>query len=492
MLSARRLSSPLVRQHVLVFLLIASVRIAHGQDAPAPTPPTPPPPAASLPPSGPPAADPAIEERFRRLEARYQEMDRRHSEEYRALADRYQDLQKRVNPGASPPAPRAPGTAPAATATSSSTGLSAGLTGPNARERSGIDAEGSDGRTYVREAPSSVRNKKPARVLFDEGIEFSSEDDEFKLNFHDLTQAEYRGFPNHDQGTLKDQFFVPRQRWYFTGQATKNVEFYTDINRGYGAIDLLDAFITLNISQSLTNKTAEEVGSGAQGASGRTTVNRARGSDPRLRFRVGRMKTPYLYEYFSIAEGDLIAPERSLYAGNFAGNRQDGAMFLGDVLDDRVGYTLGLFNGPRRSFQDYNSDKDVFFSLNTRPFLHSEELKALKYFNIGGGITGGFENNPTQPNALTTAADQTPNATVNTLSPTFLTFNNNTVERGKRVQYAGHIAWFWDSFMLLAEYGGGDVRVWPLRSPGEHPDPPARLHGPGVLLPDRREADPSS
>ena len=50
-------------------------------------------------------------------------------------------------------------------------------------------------------------------------------------------------------------------------------------------------------------------------------------------FRIGRMKTPYLYEYFSIAEGDLIAPERSLFAGNLAVNRQIGAMFLGELFE---------------------------------------------------------------------------------------------------------------------------------------------------------------
>ena len=79
-----------------------------------------------------------------------------------------------------------------------------------------------------------------------------------------------------DQGVLQSQFFIPRQRWYFTGDLTKNVGFYTVLNRSYGTFDLLDAFISLRV-------------------------------DNRLRFRIGRMKTPYLYEYFSIAEGNLIA-----------------------------------------------------------------------------------------------------------------------------------------------------------------------------------------
>ena len=397
-----------------------------------------------------------MEARFRRMEQKYEELNRRHDEEYRALSEKYQNLQNQLASPALDSGRETSGSTSGRSAEGTSGRTSTSPSGPNARERSGIDAQGADGRAFVREAASSNKNKKPAKVLFDEGIEFSSEDDEFKLNFHNLTQAEYRSFPSQNQGNLKDQFFIPRQRWYFTGQATKNVEFYTDVNRGYGSLDLLDAFITINISQSVSNKTSGNAGTGAQGVEGRTTVNRARGSDPRLRLRIGRMKTPYLYEYFSIAEGDLIAPERSLYAGNLAGNREVGAMLLGDILDDRVGYAAGIFNGPRRSFQDYNSDKDLFFYLNTRPFLQSESLPALKFLNLGGSVNGGYENNPTQPTAFTTANDETSsNATATTLSPTFLTLNNNVVEQGKRVQYSGHLAYFYKSFMLLGEYGGG-------------------------------------
>ena len=53
------------------------------------------------------------------------------------------------------------------------------------------------------------------------------------------------------------------------------------------------------------------------------------------------MKTPYLYEYFSIAEGDLIAPERSLFGANISLNRQIGAMLLGELFDSRISYAVG-------------------------------------------------------------------------------------------------------------------------------------------------------
>jgi hypothetical protein len=62
-------------------------------------------------------------------------------------------------------------------------------------------------------------------------------DDEFQLIFHDLTQAEFRGFPNNPATSpLESQFLIPRQRWYFQGRATKDVELYRVINRGYGSM----------------------------------------------------------------------------------------------------------------------------------------------------------------------------------------------------------------------------------------------------------------
>ena len=41
------------------------------------------------------------------------------------------------------------------------------------------------------------------------------------------------------------------------------------------------------------------------------------------------------------------------------------------------------------------------------------------------------------------------------LSPTFLAFNPGTISNGERMQWSAHIAWYYRSVFLLAEYGGG-------------------------------------
>ena len=435
-----------------------------------------------------PASDPAMEERIRKLEAD----NRQILELCKSLTKQNEDLAKRLE-SAYPKDASVGNAPPTATATGGERtgggsggrasdasgrggeGASGGRRdasagGMSQRNVRGVGAQGTEGRTFLPESVSrgsDKPDKRKAIVEFGEGLEFSSDDDEFKIQFHDLTQAELRLFsPLAPNGLLRDQFFIPRQRWYFTGHVTKNVEFYTVINRGYGSLDLLDAFLTLRY-------------------------------DPRLRFRIGRMKTPYLYEYYQIAEGDLIAPERSIYAGNFAGNRQEGAMFLGELFQNRMGYSFGVFNGSRRSFGDTNNAKDLFVFLNTRPFLKptdeggvrgaegtggrtrptqnflsegggSAEPGPLEYLNLGGSFNIGYEQNSLQPAIITTANDETTitnNAVVESLSPTFFAFNNNAVEHGMRAQWSAHAVWYYKSLMVLAEYGGGYAGYSTVNSP---------------------------
>lgn len=440
----------------------------------------PPLPAVVIPPAPPaPTREQQLESRLRTLE----ESNRQILDMYKNLAKQNAELMKRLGPG--------PGAGSAATArtrpstrqgrASSESGLNEGrrpdgedgadtadlpgdegseASGLSERARRGVGAQGTEGRTFepeTRYRGDEKPRRRKAFVEFAEGLEFSSDDDEFKLTFHDLTQAEFRLF-NPGNGILHDQFFIPRQRWYITGRVTKLLEFYTVINRGYGSLDLLDAFLTYRYNES-------------------------------LRFRIGRMKTPYLYEYYQIAEGDLIAPERSLFATNLAENRQEGAMFLGELFRNRVGYAVGVFNGPRRSFQDYNSAKDLFVFFNTRPFLKPDgnyrvggaigsgprtrpvqgiggsvdsevdgDPGPLEYLNLGGSFNAGYQNNPAQPALFATANDQSSPASsvvVESLSPTFLVWNANVVEVGQRAAWSAHAVWYYRSAMLLAEYGGG-------------------------------------
>ncbi len=449
----------------------AQVQVAPAPVDPAAAPaqaPAPATPAPTLPTS----REAALEERLRQMEARQEATQRAQNERFEAMMKELQNLRQQVGPTGPPVAGAANGPAPGVATgggggserpdhepygvlgrdggtvnNGSSTGAGTAGEKPEAPEGGGVD--GTDGpRVGVNAYSDPTRTggdttrgggqgrgpqgtigrrgtegeSRPIKTTIGNGLRFNSEDGEFQLQFHDLTQSELRNFPGvGDQSPLKTQFFIPRQRWYFTGRATKNVEFYTVINRGYGSLDLLDAFINFNF-------------------------------DPRFQFRVGRTKTPTSYEYYQIAEGDLIAPERSLFIGNLAGNRQNGFMLHGQIFEKSTEYAVGVFNGPRRSFYDYNSDKDLFLFYNMRPFQNTE-LTGLKYFNVGGAYNFGNEHNPLQPNGLSTANDQT-TSNITSLSPTFFQFNNNVTENGWRAQWSAWIAWYYKSFNILAEYDG--------------------------------------
>ena len=113
-----------------------------------------------------------------------------------------------------------------------------------------------------------------------------TDDDYFSLTFHNLTQVDGRLF-NPVGDPLHDNFSIPRQRWYVLGNISPYVRYYTVINRGFSSIDVLDAWTDWSVGD----------------------IDR-----DMLQIRVGRMKTPYTYEYMKVAENDLIAAERSVLA----------------------------------------------------------------------------------------------------------------------------------------------------------------------------------
>jgi phosphate-selective porin OprO/OprP len=268
----------------------------------------------------------------------------------------------------------------------------------------------------------------PGTVSFREGLEIRATDDFFTLEFHNLSQLDYREF-SVTGDALHDNFVIPRQRWYFQGQVSPYAYYYTVIQRGYGSLDILDTWADFNFAPQYKEQ---------------------------FQLRVGRMKTPFSYEYIKISESDLIAPERSLFVGNFSTNREDGAMAHGYLFQRSLEYYVGVFNGPRRSFVGFDNSKPVFGLLNFKPFLINGP-DWLKNLNITGSVNGGHVRAPVQPIALTTAADQTTSSSSDlvAVSPTFLIFNPRTFEDGTYMQWAGDVAYYYKSFTMLANYCGG-------------------------------------
>ena len=72
------------------------------------------------------------------------------------------------------------------------------------------------------DSPATLENH-PGNVKFGPGFEIRSDDDEFILQFHNLTQFDYRGYEQGGQDPVHDTFVFPRQWFMFSGRMTQAV-----------------------------------------------------------------------------------------------------------------------------------------------------------------------------------------------------------------------------------------------------------------------------
>ncbi|AMV37769.1 porin [Planctomyces sp. SH-PL62] len=288
-----------------------------------------------------------------------------------------------------------------------------------------------EGGAGARDNPAQLVNPRtpggvtriPFRVNFGPGVEFETENEEYQFQIHNQTQVEGRFYTQTDQ-TAAGGFDVPRQRFIIAGRLSKPIEYDASLESSYGTVNLLNAFVNFHY-------------------------------DDRLMVKFGRFKVPYLYEYYAISNADLLQPERSVFGANFGLNRGAGAQAWGQLFAKRLDYAVGLFDGPRNQQLDFNAAKDVIAYANYRPFQENPDLPALKYFNVGGSVAFGNQNNPLYPMAMRTSVGGTNNPGAFNAAPSFFEWNPNVVERGDRALWGAHLAYFYKSLSLIGEWQSG-------------------------------------
>src|SRR5262249_27976265 len=147
------------------------------------------------------------------------------------------------------------------------------------------------------------------------------------------------------------------------------VEYVFSINRRLNSLDLLDAFISYH-------------------------------PDSRFQVRIGCYMTPLTYDQFAIRPMWLPTPERSLFTTDLGLNRQIGAIARGSLLDDRLDYAAGVFNGSRNSFQSLNNAADFIGFLNARPFQDSKTFWFASFLNVGTSVAIGYQDQAPVPASL--------------------------------------------------------------------------------------------
>ena len=201
---------------------------------------------------------------------------------------------------------------------------------------------------------------KPVESLYNEGFWFVGPDDKLRIGGSGQFDARV-----YEQGNPGDNTFqVRRARLYATGVLDEGWGYMVMGRWDRGGANLHFAWLE---SQHL----------------------------PQARFRMGQFKEPYSLEGVN-SDQYFDFNERSLWISNMLQLEDVGAMLYGKVLDERLEYGLGAFNGRGREKDDTNDDKEVVGQLTFAP------VKKL-YLSVSGSH-GHMEEDDLKSASYTTAA----------------------------------------------------------------------------------------
>lgn len=238
----------------------------------------------------------------------------------------------------------------------------------------------------IKDEEAAAAAKTTAKVTVnDKGFTVGSSDGANLIRLRGLVQADSRWFFNENVSN-NDAFVLRRARVIFEGNFNKIYEYQIVPEfggaSGNGTLTLLDA----NINVALK---------------------------PGFQIRAGRFREPVGLEQL---QSDSVAffAERSIVS-QFVPNRDIGVQVAGDVLNGRLTYALGVFNGVadganNANNSDTNDDKDVAARLFALPFKDSTGPLAGLGFGVGaslghqnsqngatGSFTGGYRTDAQQP-----------------------------------------------------------------------------------------------
>ena len=261
----------------------------------------------------------------------------------------------------------------------------------------------------------AARQKDSAAVSAGrDGFALRSGDGAFRLRIGGVVQADARAFVATDPAVAAaslDNFYLRRVRPVFEGTFAERFGFLIRPEFGNeGKLSLLDGYVEARFS-------------------------------PAFRVRGGKFKAPVGLERLQ-SPSDIAFVERG-FPTQLLPNRDVGFQLSGDVLDGRLGYALGWFNGvPDNSSgdTDNNTSKDFAARVFAHPFRTGDN-DWLRGLGVGVAATGG---------------NQTGNAALGTyLTPglqRFFQYEATASAAGSRQRVSPQLYWYAGPFSLLAEY----------------------------------------
>ncbi len=197
-------------------------------------------------------------------------------------------------------------------------------------------------------------------TINDKGFTFASPDNANSIRLRGLVQLDNRLFFD-DHGVVNNAFVLRRARLITEGTLAKNYGYQLVTEFGGSSVSILDANLFVNLTKN-------------------------------LQLKAGKFKVPVGHELLQ-SDSWTFFNERSIVT-NLVPNRDLGLQLSGDVLDGRLNYAVGVFNGVpdagSSTNTDFDEEKDVAGRMIVSPFKN-EAGSPLQGLSFGVGASLGRE-----------------------------------------------------------------------------------------------------
>ena len=274
------------------------------------------------------------------------------------------------------------------------------------------------------EAVTAAAKTAPKITASDGRVEIASGDGAHSLRLRGLIQGDFRGYDAANDPN--DTFLLRRTRLMVEGKFARNFNYVIQPEFA-GTVQILDAYVNVGFS-------------------------------PALQMRFGKFKTPVGLEQLQ-SDAAAFFSERSVATGLTPG-RDVGLQISGDVVENRLNYTLGVFNGVPdggnnvTGSSDFDSDKLFVARLFATPFAADKESA---FAGLGFGVAASVAD-------FATASGRAANYRTDG-QQTFFTYltsttaADNVVAVGRGLTYSPQAYYYHGPLGILAEYVVSSIEV---------------------------------
>ena len=279
--------------------------------------------------------------------------------------------------------------------------------------------------TEEKEAQETKAKDTPSIVVGQNGLSVASGDSNFVFQLHGQIQVDNRSFfdnrDNHNQPIQgPDTFLLRRARPIFSGTVYRDFDFLFVPDFAGTSPQIFDAYLNYRYA-------------------------------PWLQVRAGKFKTPFGLE--QLQNDAWIALNERALPTDLVPNRDIGFQLWGDVMDGRVSYAVGVFNGVGDGRNSSNTDFENHREFAGRLFLQPFKATGITPLEgLGLGIAGTWGNTFSNANGL-------PSALLTDGQQTFFTYTNNVVANGNHWRLSPQGYYYWGPFNVLSEYVISDQAV---------------------------------